>query len=240
MPNAAPTLIALDFDGVLNVFSKNAPVPLKKATIGGWPVQWRPEVLERLKAVLALPGVEGAWLTTWLEEPVLLDEVERVLGLEGLVPHRAEHPAVKSADGRVLVNDLFPEGASTSPVTGRWWKYRAIELLIERLGPARVAWLDDDLGRAAGMPGNPWRPGQRPERLALRTHANAGLLPGDMTRLEEWISAGQPSHARDLEPDFRASTEMDREPWGGGYVVTARVPISEEHALAEWRKRYPR
>lgn len=86
-------LIALDVDGVVNSFTKNPRKPLERVQIGEWPVQWREPLLARLRALLARPDVEGAWLTTWLEQAGLLDHLERARGLDGLVPHRAEHPA---------------------------------------------------------------------------------------------------------------------------------------------------
>lgn len=122
-------LLAFDIDGVLNTFSKNGR-GIERVEINGFPVGWRPQIIERVKALLALPGVEGAWLTTWLSEPSMIDE----------------------------------------------------------LRPDRFGWLDDDLGRARGVPGDGYRPAETNDRLLLRTHEVAGLLEADMDRIEAWVS----------------------------------------------------
>ncbi|SEB56673.1 hypothetical protein SAMN04489806_1126 [Paramicrobacterium humi] len=194
MPEPDLTLIALDVDGVLNSFTKKPRTPHAKALVGRWNIQWQQAVLDRLKALLALPNVEGAWVTTWLEEPWLLDELEQALGLEGLVPHRADHPAVQTRSGHTIINDVFDEYISFYPETRHWWKLRAMELLIDRLRPARLAWLDDDLG--SDLHGDSWRLGITPERFLLRPHAVSGLLPGDMSQLEHWVSIGDPPARR--------------------------------------------
>lgn len=182
------TLVALDVDGVLNSFTTNPRARLVSAKIGSWTIRWRPELLARIRALLALPGVDGAWLTTWLEEPWLLDELERALGLDGLVPHRADHPSVQTRSGGFIIDERFTADSSVSSSSGAWWKLRAAELLIERLQPARFAWLDDELGRAGGGRGGLWRLGQTSERLLLRPDAIEGVMPSDLDRLETWVT----------------------------------------------------
>lgn len=178
---------ALDVDGVVNAFTKSPRKPLERVQIGEWPIQWREPLIARLRAVLARPDVEGAWLTTWLEQPDLLDHLERALGLDGLVPHRAEHPAPQDSTGQVAISPKFDEDTSTSPHSPRWWKFRAAQFLVEELRPERFAWFDDDLGRAKGIPGDPWRPATTPKRLLRRTDSIAGLLPADLDALEAWV-----------------------------------------------------
>lgn len=179
-------LIALDVDGVVNSFTKNPRKPLERVQIGEWPVQWREPLIARLRDLLARPDVEGAWLTTWLEQPDLLDQLERALALDGLVPHRAEHPAPQDSTGQVAISPKFNEDTSTSPHSPRWWKFRAAQMLVEEIRPERFAWLDDDLGRAKGIPRDPWRPATTPQRLLRRTDSIAGLLPADLDALEAW------------------------------------------------------
>lgn len=187
MPESNLTLIAIDVDGVLNSFTKRPRTPFAKAEVGRWTIRWRQPVLDRIKVLLALPGVEGAWLTTWLEEPWLLDDLEQALGLEVLVPHRAEYPTVSTQTGGMIYNELFEGYDSFSPSSSRWWKLRALEMLLDRLRPARFAWLDDELGRTEHVLGNAWRPGMSSERFLLRTQPIAGLLPANMDRLERWV-----------------------------------------------------
>ncbi len=192
--DARSTLIALDVDGVLNALTRSSKGRrgLMRTEIGGYPIQWRPEVIERLKSVLLRPGVEAAWLTTWLSEPALLDELVDALGLRGpdgaeLVVHRALYPCTETA-----VDDKFgTEEADLAPGTARWWKFAAARELHERLAPARFAWIDDDLGRSKGVPGDVWRPQESHSTLLIRTNRVAGLLHQDVDRLEAWVAAGR-------------------------------------------------
>ncbi len=187
------TIVSLDVDGVLNSFSKNGK-NLSSGRVGEWPIKWREEVLERLRAILALPNVEGAWLTTWLSEPDLLNELEELLNLKGLVPHWAEYPHMTELGWggvKVPLDDRYI-GASLSPGNPRWWKFRSADFLVEELAPTRFAWLDDELGTAKGIPGDVWKPVNRYDKLLMRTHSIAGLLPADLDVLEAWISAPAP------------------------------------------------
>jgi hypothetical protein len=177
----ATTLIALDVDGVVNLFARQAK-HVKKADIGVWPVQWHPDVIGRLRAALARPDVIGAWLTTWVSEPGLLDELEARTKLRGLVPFRADFPFRDHA-GRVVGN-LFPPQVTLDASSRWWWKFTALDLLRDHLKPRRYAWLDDDLGKA---PGVPFRPGVTPDRFLLRTNPGEGLRPADLDALESWL-----------------------------------------------------
>src|SRR5690606_3912176 len=103
--------------------------------VGGWSIHSRPAMRSNLRTPLAIPGVEGAWLTTWLEEPWLLDDLERALGLEGLVPHRADHPDVSVPGGGRIIDHRFDDDVMPNASSSKWWKLRAAELLLERLQP---------------------------------------------------------------------------------------------------------
>ncbi|WEG08624.1 hypothetical protein PU630_15470 [Microbacterium horticulturae] len=87
---------------------------VRTGQVEGWPINWRPDVLDRIRKVLSLPGVEGAWLTTWLERPWLLDELEELFGLGGMVAHRAEHPTVRTRSGGAVINERFDDDVSFS------------------------------------------------------------------------------------------------------------------------------
>lgn len=185
------TLLALDVDGVLNAFSKSPKLDGRGVVHSlvddrDYKVSWRVELLERLKGFLSRPDVEGAWLTTWLEQPAMLNELEEMLGLVGLVPVHAEIPLVVSGWGKV-VNPAFDSQVSSSSSSPRWWKYRAWELLRERGGYSRAAWLDDDLGRAKGVPNMAYKPSESFETLLLKTHEQAGMLSADLDKLELWL-----------------------------------------------------
>ncbi|MDP3949509.1 HAD domain-containing protein [Microbacterium sp.] len=180
------TVIALDIDGVVNGMGSFRVERMARVDVGRWTIRWRPPVVERLKELLDRPDVEGAWLTTWLEQPWLLDDFEHALGLIGLVPHRADHPAVQTQSGHTIIDHRFEDDVAFHPTTTRWWKRHAAEMLVRRLQPARFAWIDDDLGRSA-FGDDPWRRRETYDRFLLRTAALSGLLSGDVDRLERWL-----------------------------------------------------
>ena len=140
--------------------------------------------------LLLRPGVEGAWLTTWLEEPWLLNELEQVLGLDGLMPHRASHPAVQAIDGKSCIDSRFDAWATFVPESTHWWKLRAADLLTDQLRPARFAWADDELGLATRTPVGRWSPGRTHNQFLLRPDPMVGLTETDLRQLEDWVSEG--------------------------------------------------
>ncbi|HWU29994.1 MAG TPA: HAD domain-containing protein [Microbacterium sp.] len=183
-----PTVIALDVDGVLNSFGRKADPYFMTVHVGRWPIRWRPAVMDRLRLLLLRPDVEGAWLTTWLEEPWLLDELEHVLGLDGIVLHRAGYPAIQTTDGRSHIDPRFDAWGAFVPESPHWWKLRAAELLIEQLRPARFAWADDELDVSTRTPGSRWRLGRTPAQFLVRPDPMVGLTEADLRRLEGWAS----------------------------------------------------
>jgi len=188
-------ILALDVDGVVNAFTKNSR-KLESGQIAEWPIKWRPPMIERLKAVLALPNVEGAWLTTWLQSPALLDELEELLGLKGYVPHRAEYPFMVElgwGGAKVLADERFT-GSSLNVGNPRWWKFRSAQFLVEDLKPDRFAWIDDELGSAKGIPNDIWKPVNSYDKLLMRTHSIAALLPEDLDKIEAWVAAPPPDN----------------------------------------------
>lgn len=185
------TLIALDIDGVLNGFGNARGEQLAVTEVGKWMIRWRPSVVARLRAILARSNVQGAWLTTWLEQPWLLDEFEAALGLDGLMPHRADHPSVSTRTGKTIIDERFDQSIAFDSNSEWWWKRRAAELLVERVQSERFAWIDDEIGNVS-IKGDPWGPQQNHERLLLRTRSFPGLLPRDLDRLESWLTEGAP------------------------------------------------
>lgn len=181
------TLIALDIDGVLNGFGNARGEQLAVTEVGRWKIRWRPPVVARLRAILARSDVQGAWLTTWLEQPWLLDEFEAALGLDGLMPHRADHPSVDTRAGATIIDERFDQSIAFDSNSEWWWKRRAAELLLDRVQPARFAWIDDEIGNVR-INADPWGPQQNHQRLLLRTRSFPGLLPRDLDRLESWLT----------------------------------------------------
>jgi len=184
-------LVALDVDGVLNGFSKNPALDgyaeiHDPANSRDLPIKWRKNLLERMRMILSRPDVTGAWLTTWLMAPAMLDELEHVLGLEGLLELRAPYLTVEMGWGKVP-NPLLPANVNSNTHSPNWWKFHAWEALLDLNNFQRGAWLDDDLGRAKGGPGNKYTPGESFDRLLLRTNPQAGMLSGDLDKLESWL-----------------------------------------------------
>lgn len=180
------TAIALDIDGVLRSMGNFPGERMARVDVGRWTIRWRPLVVKRLKGLLDHPGVEGAWLTTWLEQPWLFDEFERALGLVGHIPHRADPPAVQTKSGHTIIDHRFEDDVAFHPTTTRWWKRHAAEMLVRRSQPARFAWIDDDLGHSV-FRDDPWRPRETYDRFVLHTVALPGLPSGDVDRLERWL-----------------------------------------------------
>lgn len=194
------TVIALDVDGVLNSLTQAPDPSFMTVHVGRWPIRWQPAAIDRLRMLLLRPGVEGAWLTTWLEEPWLLDELEQLLGLEGTMPHRADHPAVQTVGGGSRIDPRFDEWATFVAESPHWWKLRAAELLVERLQPDRFAWADDELGRSRRSPADRWRLGRTRNQFLLRPDPAVGLSEPDLRRLEDWVSEGHPGGDDNVSP----------------------------------------
>lgn len=189
MATIRPTVIALDVDGVLNGFGSYLGERMASAQVGPWRIRWRPDVLARLKDLLDRPDVEGAWLTTWLEYPWQLEELQETLGLTNdHIPHRADHPAVQTRAGRTIIDHRFEDSVAFHSTTKQWWKRHAAEMLMQRLQPARFAWIDDELGTTV-FAEDPWAPIESSELLLMRTSSVYGLLAKDVDRLENWLDA---------------------------------------------------
>lgn len=191
MSTPSLTLIALDIDGVLNPLERIPGDTGVSSVIGEWMVQRHQPVIDRLQQLLTLPGIEGAWLTTWLEMPWLLDELEHELGLTGLIPHRAPHPTTRTRAGGVAFDERFNADVSFSSTSKQWWKIRSAELLIDQVKPSRFAWLDDDLNRAGRLQGDIWRPGVSRSRFLFAPDTRTGLTAAQLDDLEEWLGESE-------------------------------------------------
>lgn len=182
------TLIALDVDGVLNNFSKSGK-NLERFKIGEWPITVRTPVIDRLKTILARPDVTPAWLTTWVSEPAMLDELSIRLGLTDLVSLEAEWPYVKTGWGGDFILPTYCQNKKRleSARTPDWWKFIAWEKLISEGNFERAAWIDDEVGLAQGKGADAYKARATETRYLLRTHEIAGLLDEDLDKLEAWL-----------------------------------------------------
>lgn len=176
------TLVAFDNDGVFNHFSKSAK-NTKRATVGEWTISWREDVLDRVRALLSRDDVTAGWLSTWIGEPKLLDELEKVYELDGVMEFRA--PYYLKADGSVR-NDFADRGGDTARKAD-WWKLRSWDLLLDEHSPHRAGWVDDELNMPHGKDTERFRTTNTNRLFLYRTDPVAGLLHSDVDKLERWL-----------------------------------------------------
>lgn len=89
------------------------------------------------------------------------------------------------------MDDRFEQNIAFDSRSTWCWKRRAAEMLVERVRPARFAWIDDELGNVS-LGADPWGSQQNYERLLLRTKSFPGLLPRDLDQLEGWLAQTAP------------------------------------------------
>ncbi|MGO3152118.1 MAG: HAD domain-containing protein [Galactobacter sp.] len=199
------TLLVLDVDGVLNSVHATAihPAPEAELTtshVGRWPVRWNPATMMALRPLLEREDVTGAWCTTWLSDPHLLDGFETTLKLDGLVPLRAEYPLVQPTPDRLELNPLFDADVSLEPSQHSWWKLRAVLALVEQSQADRLIWVDDDLPRSVVGNGleNAAREidfdGPIPRHLLVSPPREVGLRYGDVAAMRGWLSRTLPTY----------------------------------------------
>lgn len=198
MSNTKPkTLVIFDVDGVLNHFSKtrnSAKVSARGSIIAPdgekYPIQWRVPVLERLKhELLSRDDVTPAWVTTWLEYPTALDELEGLLGLGDYHFLRGEYPHRKMTSGGLKGSFVNPSFKGTSMYPGlNWWKHQSITMLLNDVKPDRLCFLDDDQGKNTSRDMFWHVKNVSYDKLLLKTHAQAGLLPDDVDCLLAWLN----------------------------------------------------
>lgn len=167
-----PKTIALfDFDDVINVFPNNKKVHLKRSgwdadawyktshLTGGYdfPVNYNTEMIAAINA-LPSSGVDVAWLTTWAH-----NDDAPAPGFYST----DQFPAEKAADKAFLASLGFSEfDAMDAPGTfgefygataSKWWKYQAIQWIMDNTDYTKIVVADDKLTRNTG-------------KVALREH----------------------------------------------------------------------
>ncbi|MCU1572748.1 MAG: hypothetical protein JWO93_830 [Micrococcaceae bacterium] len=167
--------VYLDVDGVLCPFEPTGTTawghPWEHIRMGSYLLSYAGDLIRELNALSGRPGVEFVWLTSWedLAPRILCPAV----GLRG-----TSWPVLRAAD------------VADSPT---WWKWDAIQQDIERHGPERVAWLDDQLNYDAEARG--WAELLGRNMLWRSPHPRLGLSRRDVAEVAAFLagteSAGQ-------------------------------------------------
>ncbi|MGY1805043.1 HAD domain-containing protein [Blastococcus sp. SYSU D00922] len=170
---AAPPVLLLDVDGVLNAVRRDLPEGWRRGTFNGYVLSWDPTVVARLRAWHEAGRVELQWLTTWTR---LADELlAESMGLpRGLRTHDRD--------------DVLPTGfgGERRGISG-WWKLAAARAVAEAEPRRRIVWIDDDLADQAE---------DTTEWLAAHGHVlvvapdfGTGLTHAELDRVEAWLAA---------------------------------------------------
>lgn len=149
-------LVLLDVDGVLNAIPRFGDLGAWESARTGeadaagsrFRITWSPAVVEAVRSWREVADVQ--WLTTWGHDANLslrhlvglpelavagtYDDQAGSAGLEG-IPDSDARPGAHA--------DVAP--AARDPLTGRWWKFDVVRLLVRAEPRRRIAWLDDDL-----------------------------------------------------------------------------------------------
>ena len=170
---AAPPVLLLDVDGVLNAVRRELPEGWRRGTFNGYVLSWDPTVVARLRAMHEAGRVELQWLTTWTEMADRL--LAEPLGLpRGLRTHSRE---------------LLPTGfgGALGGASG-WWKLAAARAVAEAEPGRRIVWIDDDLAEQAADTGE-WL-AARPHVLVVAPDRYVGLTHAQLDEIEAWLDGG--------------------------------------------------
>lgn len=165
--------VYLDVDGVLNAVTSRdpdwgwSPRSVRRQTIAGFPICWSAELIDRLNALAACPGVHFHWLTTW------------------------EHDAPQILAGKIgLVGSQWPvigtQERYSKELTGGWWKLTALRDVASK--DRRIVWIDDDLIDSSARA---WASTLRERILLVQPDVRVGLTKDMMTGIEQWIETGR-------------------------------------------------
>lgn len=163
-------LVLVDVDGVLNAVGPPDDAwpdwqrGMAVATGRAWPIRWSPSVVTAVRGWLANADVR--WLTTWGHDAN--GGLHALLGLPRLpVAGTPAGPAAGARDvtADVALSALTP--AAPDELTGQWWKFDVVRLLVQAQPARRLVWLDDDLAHTDEV------------RAWTRAHADCLLIAPD-------------------------------------------------------------
>lgn len=161
----------LDVDGVINCFPAPTHSQLmasqdwRDATVNGYKVWWREELVHFINRVHREGLAEIMWLTTWEERaPELLAPA---LGLDDF----AVAPKVKGSDFPFL----------------DWWKWNTVKKVLDaRDASQRLVWTDDDVdGAVRGFATSKFDK----RGLFITPESNPGLTSEDQDLIETFLTA---------------------------------------------------
>ncbi|HEU0103973.1 MAG TPA: hypothetical protein VFR07_16780 [Mycobacteriales bacterium] len=169
-------LVLVDVDGVLNALgppdSSWPDWQRGSATALGrsWPIRWSPSVVAAVRSWIDQADVR--WLTTWGHDAN--GGLHTLLGLPEL-PVAGTHadvaaPGAGAAPGAADAGQPALAGvtpAAPDELSGRWWKFDIVRLLLQAEPARRLVWLDDDLARS------------EPVRAWTRAHTDCLLIAPD-------------------------------------------------------------
>ncbi len=181
-------ILALDVDGVLNVFLRGA---IKEPfgdyrSINARPtvhdheyeITFSPTVIKTLLDLHESGALEIVWLTTWGRGAN--GELSERIGLPGNFRVAGERPA----------NAAFVplETNSVSNEQDSWWKFTYIKRLAHEHPSRRIIWIDDDL--SFDRDSVEWVNAQGNRVLGICPDTNLGLTPEDLEFIREFVEVG--------------------------------------------------
>ncbi|MGC4175347.1 hypothetical protein [Demequina sp.] len=176
------TRVFVDIDGVLNVDRpdlsdwsekswRRRQVYIRSHGIRVW-VTYSTSVVDALREIAALPGVEMMWCTTW--EAAAPEAFGREVGIGTGWPHVA---------------------SAAQPADADWWKAAAVK--GSHKAGYRVVWLDDEIDSWICRPGRPdsevlgaaWV--DNAEVLTVSCDPRIGLTDAEVVDIQEFIAIGR-------------------------------------------------
>ena len=169
---AAPPILLLDVDGVLNAVCMDLPEGWERGIYNGYMLSWDPTVTARLRELHEAGRVELQWLTTWSENADKL--LAEPMGLpRGLKTHARDDVLPTGFEGRF-------RGSSG------WWKLAAARAVAEAEPGRRIVWIDDDLVDPADD-ATEWLAANG-HVLVVAPNLFTGLTHGELDRVEAWLA----------------------------------------------------
>ena len=152
---SAPPLWFLDVDGVLNaVPRRRSGAPESdvwddwtsgSATADGmaWPIWFSPELMAGIASLHRARLVDVQWLTTWGHEAN--DELRQLLRLPVFTVAGTSPDRPAPDDAAATTHGAVTGRAAPDPLTGTWWKFDVVRVIVAGHPGRRIVWTDDDL-----------------------------------------------------------------------------------------------